>query len=145
MGGWVGLRNQVDIRSRQVRGVRQKPFVDPSSDWLVFNRALEVGFEALLDTMPHPKKIVLHCRTGDSPRLDTLVEEFIRDGVIFVGVVGQDCSKVEDIIAEIVVGDGSRYYHLLTSNHPDESVEEAVRFADSLSGEFEGKAQVLEL
>jgi hypothetical protein len=94
--------------------------------------------------MPHPKKIVLHCRSGYTPRLDSLVEEFIRDGVIFVGVVGEDCAKVEDIIDEIVVGDGSRDYHMLTSSHAGESVEEAVRFAESLTGEFEGKAHVVE-
>lgn len=99
----------------------------------------------LLDlTMPHPKKIVLHCRTGYSPRLDTLVEEFIRDGVIFVGVVGVDCAKVEDIIDELVVGFGDRDYHMLTSSHAGESIEEAVQFAESLTGEFEGEAHVVE-
>ena len=94
--------------------------------------------------MSHPKKVVLHCREGYTPRLDRLVEEFIRDGVIFVGVVGKNCEKVEDIIDEIVVGDGSRDYHLLTSSHPDESVAEALGFADALTGEFEGKAHVVE-
>jgi hypothetical protein len=94
--------------------------------------------------MPHPKKIVLHCRSGYTPRLDALVEEFIRDGVIFVGVVGEDCAKVEDIIDEIVVGDGSRDYHMLTSSHAGESVAEAVRFAESLTGEFQGEAHVVE-
>lgn len=95
--------------------------------------------------MPHPKKIVLHCRTGYSPRLDTLVEEFIRDGVVFVGVVGADCANVEEIIDEIVVGDGSRDCYILTSSHADESVEEAVRFACSLTGEYEGEAHVIEV
>ena len=94
--------------------------------------------------MPHAKKIVLHCRDGYTPRLDSLVEEFIRDGVIFVGVVGKDCAKVEDIIDEIMVGDGSRDYHLLTSSHAGESVEEALHFADSLTGEFEGKTHVVD-
>jgi hypothetical protein len=74
-----------------------------------------------------------------------LVEEFIRDGVIFVGVVGKDCAKVEDIIDEIVVGDGSRDYHMLTSSHTNESVEDAVRFADLLTGEYEGEAHVIEV
>ena len=95
--------------------------------------------------MPHPKKIVLHCREGYTPQLNGLVEEFIRDGVIYVGVVGKDCGDVEDIIDEIVVGDGTRDYHLLTSSHPDESVEEALRFADSLTGEFEGKAHIVDV
>lgn len=88
--------------------------------------------------MSYPKKIVLHCRSGCAPRLDTLVEEF-------VGVVGDDCAKVEEIIDELVVGDGNRDYHLLTSSHPNESVADAVRFADSLTAEFEGEAHVVEV
>ena len=97
-----------------------------------------------LGLMPHPKKIVLHSRSGYEPRLDTLVEEFIRDGVIYVGVVGVDCDKIEDIIDEIVVGNGDRDCFILTSSHPDESVEEVVRFADSLTGEYEGKSHIVE-
>ncbi len=95
--------------------------------------------------MHHPKKIVLHCRNGYTPRLDTLVEEFIRDGVIFVGVVGEDCEKVEDIIDELIVGFGDRNSDMLTSSHPNESVADAFRFAGSLTGEFEGEAHVVEL
>lgn len=95
--------------------------------------------------MPHPKKIILHCRNGYTPQLDALVEEFIRVGVLFVGVVGKDCARVEDIIDEILVGDGSRDYHLLTSSHPDESLEEVIQFAESLTGEFRGSAHVLEV
>lgn len=95
--------------------------------------------------MPHPKKIILHCLNGYSPQLDAMVEEFIRDGVIFVGVVGKDCARVEAILDEIVVGDGSRDYHLLTSSHPDESLEEVIQFAESLTGEFKGTAHVLEV
>ena len=95
--------------------------------------------------MPHPKKIVFHCKCGYTPRLDALVEEFISDGVKFVGVVGKDCAKIEDIIDEIVVGEGDRDYHMLTSSHEGKSVHEAVRFAESLTGEFEGKALVIEI
>ena len=96
--------------------------------------------------MTYARKIVLHCPTGYELRLDALVEEFIRDGVAFVGVVGKDCSRVEDIIDEIVVGDGSREYSLLTSSHPDESIEAAIEFARSLTLELEGaEVQVVEL
>ena len=87
--------------------------------------------------MPYAKKIVLHCPNGYEKRIDALVEEFIRDGVIFVGVVGQDCLRVEDIIDELVVGDGDRDYDLLTSSHPDESIEEVLAFARSLTLDFE--------
>ena len=95
--------------------------------------------------LPHSKKIVLHCRNGYTPRLNILVEEFIRDGILYVGGVGKDCAKVEDIIDEIVVGDGSRGYFLLTASHPGESVEDAVRFASSLTGEYAGEPQVIEV
>ena len=81
--------------------------------------------------MSYAKKIVLHCPNGYDIRLDSLVEEFIRDGVMFVGIVGKDCSTVEDIIDELVVADGDRDYDLLTSSHPNASVEEAVEFAKS--------------
>jgi hypothetical protein len=96
--------------------------------------------------VPYAKKIVLHCQNGYKMSLDALVEDFIRDGVLFVGVVGKDCSQVEDIIDELVVGDGSRDYHLLTSSHPDASIGEAVQFARSLTLEFQGQeVQIVEL
>ena len=98
-----------------------------------------------LDLMPHPKKIVLHCHKGYEQRLASLVEEFIRDGVRLVCVVGEDCRKVEDIIDEIVVGNGDRDCFILTSSHPDEGVEDVVCFADSLTSEYEGKSHIVEV
>ena len=96
--------------------------------------------------MAYAQKLVLHCRNGYEFRLDAMVEEFIKDGVKFVGVVGKDCSKVEDIIDQLVIGDdGTRDYDLLTSSHEGKSVEEAVEFAKSLTGEFAGEVQVVEL
>jgi hypothetical protein len=96
-------------------------------------------------TIPYPKKIVLHCPSGYGSNLDAVVGEFIRDGVIFIGVVGRDCVKIEEIIDELVVGDGERNCHLLTSSHPNETVEDAVRFAASLTGEFKGEVHVIEI
>ena len=78
--------------------------------------------------------------------LDALVEQFIADGVAFVGVVGEDCSLVEDIIDDLVVGDGldeSRF--ILTAAHPGESVEDALEFARSLYAEYSGEIQLVEL
>lgn len=51
--------------------------------------------------MPHAKKIVLNCARGYQPRIGTLVSEFMRDGVSFVGVVGLDCAKIENIIDDL--------------------------------------------
>ena len=95
--------------------------------------------------MPYAKKIVLHTPKGNSAALDPLIAQFIKDGVTFVGVVGQDCSTIEEIIDELCVGDGSNPYSMLTSSHPDESLEQAIAFARSLTGEFSGEIQVVEL
>ena len=96
--------------------------------------------------MPYGRKVVLHCPNGYQMRLDTLVEEFIQDGVVFVGVVGKNCERIEEKIDWLVIGDdGSRDYDLLTSSHPNQSLEDAIEFAESLTGELSGDAQVVEL
>ena len=95
--------------------------------------------------MPYAKKNVLHAPKGCTPALDSLVSQFIKEGVIFVGVVGKDCSQIEDTIDEICVGDGSNAYDMLTSSHPEESLEQAITFARSLTGEFSGEIQIVEL
>jgi len=94
--------------------------------------------------MGYAKKIVLVSKSGYQLALDALVEQFIRDGVKFVGVVGEDCAKVEDIIDEIVVGDGNNDNFILTSSHPGESVEEVIEFAHLLSLECVDEVQVVE-
>jgi hypothetical protein len=96
--------------------------------------------------MPYARKIVLKSQPGGEGRLDALVAALMKDGVAFVGVVGPDCARVEDLIDEIVVGDGSQDYNLLTSSHPGESLEQAIAFAKSLRLELAGTdVQVLEL
>jgi len=95
--------------------------------------------------MAFARKLVLNCRNGYDARLNAMVEEFIKDGVVFVGVVGKDCAKVEGIVDELVVGDGSRKYDLLTASHTGESLQQAINFAKSLTGEFVGDVQVVEL
>ncbi|MFO0602796.1 MAG: hypothetical protein U0324_06450 [Polyangiales bacterium] len=74
--------------------------------------------------------VVLHSKAGVCPALAPMVERFIAEGVPLVSVVGVDCAQVEEVIDELVVGDGradDRF--LLTSSHPGESLEEAVAFA----------------
>jgi hypothetical protein len=96
--------------------------------------------------MPYSSKIVLSCPNGATPKLATLVEEFIQQGVTFIAVVGNECGRVEDLIDEIVVGDGTQDRFILTSSHPNEGIVEAVAFARSLTGEHAGdEVQVVEL
>ena len=101
-----------------------------------------VGYRA----MKYSEKVVLQCPAGYRMGLDALVEQFVADGVKFVAVVGQDCGQVEDIIDELVVGDGtdlSRF--ILTSSHPDETIEDVVDFARCVSSAGDGEAQVVVL
>lgn len=78
--------------------------------------------------------------------LDSMVEQFLADGVAFVGVVGEDCSRVEDIIDELVVGDGTDHKrYILTSSHAGETIGDALEFALSLSNEYAGEVQLVEL
>ena len=91
------------------------------------------------------KKIVLPCPHGYQPRLDALVAEWMQEGVIFVGAVGEDCVKVEETIEEICVGDGSIVNFMLTSSHPGKSLADAIEFAESLKGEHAGPIEVVEL
>ena len=96
--------------------------------------------------MTFASRIILHCPTGYRPELDALVEQFLQDRVAYVGVVGEDCEKVEDFIDELVVAEGSdpsRF--ILTSSHPGETLADVVAFAESLTLEEPGSVQVVEL
>ena len=96
--------------------------------------------------MPFAPKVVLHCPHGYRMELDALVEQFLADGVKFVGVVGTDCALIEDIIDELIVGDASDATRfILTSSHPGETVEEVVDFARAVSTAGDGEAQVVAL
>jgi len=53
-----------------------------------------------------------------------------------VAVVGPDCARVENIIDEIVVGDGNDETRFLcTSSHPDEPFEDVLNMV--MTWEFE--------
>jgi hypothetical protein len=63
-----------------------------------------------------------------------MVEAWVLEGVRYVGVVGVDASRIEDIIDELCVGDGSSPYFMLTAAHDStESVEDAVMRAESIT------------
>lgn len=82
--------------------------------------------------MPYAQRIVLHAPPWVSPALEEFVEACLRDGVVLVCVVGNDCARVEDAIDELVVGDGSDPTRFLTTtSHPDESLEEVKAFAEA--------------
>ena len=80
--------------------------------------------------MPLARKIVLHTPISDEALLDAFVEQCLRDEVSLMAVVGPDCSRIEDVIDEIVVGDGSDPARFLcTTSHPDEPIEDVTNMA----------------
>ena len=95
--------------------------------------------------MPAIRKIVVHSLAGYRPEFDALVQGWMRDGVNYVGVVGVDAARLEDIVDELCVGDGtSEPYFMLTASHPGESLSEALALANMLTGEYAGPVQVIE-
>ena len=76
------------------------------------------------------RKIILHVPVSDEVLLDAFVEQCLHDGVSLVAVVGPGCARIEDIIDEIVVGDGSDESRFLcTTSHPDEPFEDVLNMA----------------
>lgn len=96
--------------------------------------------------IPFKRKIVLHCPHGIPASIEPLVAQFVADGVIFVAVVGPACREIEDMVDDASIAAGSPDQNfILTSSHPDESVSEAIEFAERLTGEYEGPVQLVEL
>ena len=86
--------------------------------------------------MRYPSRIVLHVPVQDEAALEPFVEKCIADKVELIAVVGEGCQRVEDIIDELVVGDGSDTSRfVVTTSHPDESVQDVLEFARMWVGE----------
>jgi hypothetical protein len=95
--------------------------------------------------MAASRKIVLHSLHGYRPELDAVVTQWIQERVGYVGVVGVDASRIEDIIDDLCVGDGSNSYFMLTASHgPDETLQDAISLAEQISGELAGDVHVVE-
>ena len=77
------------------------------------------------------RKIILHSPVSDETVLDSFVERCLREGVSLIAVVGPDCARVEDLIDNIIVGDGSDPSRFVcTTSHPDETFHDAMDFAE---------------
>ena len=79
--------------------------------------------------MSYASRIVLHLPLSNEDLLAAFVEQCLRDNVSLIAVFGEGAARIEDIIDELVVGDGSDDTRcVVTSSHPNETVEEAVEF-----------------
>jgi hypothetical protein len=94
--------------------------------------------------MGNATKIVLQLPISDPDLLPSFVEACVRDGVELIAIVGEGCREIEDIIDELIVGDGSveRRLSINTSSHPGETVDDAIEFASISRGE---RSQAVEL
>lgn len=80
--------------------------------------------------MPFARKLILQVPVSNEALLNDFVEQCLNDGVSLVAVVGPGCDRVEDILDDIVVGDGSDTTRFLcTSSHPDEPFEDVLNMA----------------
>jgi hypothetical protein len=81
--------------------------------------------------MAFARKIILHSPVSDERLLDDFVEQCLRDEVSLIAVVGPGCARLEDLIDEIVVGDGSDPGRFVcTTSHPDEPFAEVVNMVE---------------
>ena len=85
--------------------------------------------------MVQAKGILVESLSGYRPEFDGLVRGWIADRVGYVAVVGVDCEKLEEIVDEICVGDGSKPYMMLTTSHPDVTTQEAIGLIRQISEE----------
>ena len=96
--------------------------------------------------MQYAQKIILHAPLWHSPKLEAFVEKCIQDKVALVCVIGNDCAKVEDVIDELVVGDGSDPSRFLTTtSHPNESIAEVRAFAEAWTLDVDPTSPVQEV
>lgn len=57
--------------------------------------------------MSYASRVILHLPLSNEDLLDAFVEQCLRDNVALIAVVGEGAARIEDIIDELVVSDGS--------------------------------------
>lgn len=96
--------------------------------------------------MTYAPKIVLQLPISDPDLLRPFVKERLRDDVTLIAIVGKGASKMDDLIDELVVGDGSdRSRFINTTFHANETVEEFMEFARSWEEERDQPVQLVKL
>jgi hypothetical protein len=96
--------------------------------------------------MGHAAKIVLELPISNPDLLPSFVEACIRDGVMLIAIVGEGCRKTEDIIDELIVGDGSdKSRFIATSSHPGEAVGTVIELASTLEPEGAHSVELVRL
>lgn len=96
--------------------------------------------------MSTAKRVVLVSKQGYDESHDSLLEELIARRIEVFCAVGKDCQLWEEAMDELLVGPHGEGDHLiLTTAHPDESVEDVVEFAKSLVLKAPSDVEVIEV
>ncbi len=91
-------------------------------------------------------KLILRSPVSDEARLADFVETCLRDEVSLLAIIGPGCSRLEDLIDEIVVGDGSDTNRFLcTTSHPDDDLDTVMNMAKHWEMEKNDPVQVITL
>ncbi|MBA4098779.1 MAG: hypothetical protein C0484_18695 [Rhodospirillum sp.] len=92
------------------------------------------------------RKIILHSPVSDEALLNDFVEQCLRDEVSIIAIVGPGCSRLEDIIDDLVVGDGSDASRFLcTTSHPDGTLEDVLNMVKFWEPERDDPVQEVRL
>jgi hypothetical protein len=94
-------------------------------------------------------KIVLELPLSEQALLEPFVEACMRDLVRLIAIVGEDASKFDDLIDEIVVAkhvfEGAPECLIVTSFHVRETLEEVIEFAEEWEVDRGDPVQVVKL
>lgn len=77
--------------------------------------------------MTFARKILLYSPVSDEKLLVPFIEQCLKDQVSIIAVFGDGCRRLEDVIDEIVVGDGSQPDRFVcTTSHPDQPLDDVL-------------------
>jgi hypothetical protein len=120
---------------------QSREMIAQGSPALPLHRCQPRGKEGL--GMSYAPKIILQLPISNPDLLPPFVEACIRDGVSLIAFVGDGCREMEDLIDELIVGDGSDESRFIaTSSHPSETVEEVMEIVSLWEA---GQSQAVEL
>lgn len=84
--------------------------------------------------MAYAPRIVLRLPLSKAWAVTEFVEACLRDKVALIAIVGPGCAEMEDVIDDLIVGDGSADDRFIaTSSHPDETMKDVLEFASACS------------
>jgi hypothetical protein len=105
---------------------------------------LRDGQPARFPIVPYAKKIVLHTSLRDIGQpLIRLSRSSLRTALRSSASLGKTARKLKTLLMKFVSATAQMPTTL--SSHPEQSLEEAISFARSLTGEFSGEIQIVEL